>query len=349
MRSAIILLPVALIVGCSGQTEQSRFRDRQLDYQAAYIEPKLRIPGELSDKNVKELLRIPGEDQPKAGLYVGSFDAPRAEVAVRNINLATLRRYQIGDMHWLSVPEAPSIVWPELERFIRENKLLVNKIKNDGKFQSITTNSFRGINQHSGSRIIRHFEPRLGRVAIQLILKPGLRPLTSEIKLTSSIGKDFDVLLTGNVLDELKYHLGRRKNEGKAVSRALSLVEVNSRMKSRTTVEGIDELVIDANIPRVMAVVVDTIKNLGGAVEGVDLERGLLDISYVRKSTERRLQTMGLINKAIATTIENPVGNYQIQMTTTNGQLILKAVPISPAASVVGANELIQEFLERLY
>ena len=50
---------LAFIVGCSGQNQQAAIRDRQLDYQAAYVEPKLKVPDELSSERVNESLRIP--------------------------------------------------------------------------------------------------------------------------------------------------------------------------------------------------------------------------------------------------------------------------------------------------
>ena len=74
-----------------------------------------KVPEGLSDDRVNESLRIPGVDEPTAGLYGGSFEAPRAEAALRTLTLPTIRRYQLGDFHWLSIPEAPSAVWPELE------------------------------------------------------------------------------------------------------------------------------------------------------------------------------------------------------------------------------------------
>ena len=79
MKRAIILASLVTLVGCSGSNQQAAIRDRQLDYQAAYVEPKLKVPEGLSDDRVKESLRIPGVDEPTAGLYGGSFEAPRAE------------------------------------------------------------------------------------------------------------------------------------------------------------------------------------------------------------------------------------------------------------------------------
>ena len=123
MRRILLVVCISGLVGCSGSNQQAAIRDRQLDYQAAYVEPKLKVPEGLSDDRVNESLRIPGVDEPMAGLYGGSFEAPRAEAALRTLTLPTIRRYQLGDLHWLSIPEAPSAVWPELERFITENKL----------------------------------------------------------------------------------------------------------------------------------------------------------------------------------------------------------------------------------
>ena len=64
-------------------------------------------------------------NEPTAGLYGGSFEAPRADDFLRAQTLSVIRRHRIGEMRWLSIPEDPSAVWPELERFVSENKLTV--------------------------------------------------------------------------------------------------------------------------------------------------------------------------------------------------------------------------------
>lgn len=340
------MVTLLALVGCSS-SEQAAIRDRQLDYQAAYVEPKLEVPDELSDARVNESLVIPGVDEPTAGLYGGSFDAPRAEAAMRTLTLPTIRRYEIGDLHWLSIPESPSAVWPEMERFLVENKLTAVSTETVDGLQRLQSSVFQGVNTHSGSRIIRHFAPEVGEVALQFELQPGLRVGTSEVRLLPARG-DFDAVLTGRVLDELKYHLERREEEGKAVSRALLLLEVGNRMRV-DRVEGLDHMIIDASTPRVFGVTVDAVRDLGAAIDGGDLEKGLLNVRYVRKATERRLASMSALNRAIATTIEDPVGSYQIQMTSEDGSLKLSVVPTGQAASIGGANELIRELRERLY
>ena len=78
MRRILFIVCISGLVGCSGSNQQAAIRDRQLDYQAAYVEPKLKVPDGLSDDRVNESLRIPGVDEPTAGLYGGSFEAPRA-------------------------------------------------------------------------------------------------------------------------------------------------------------------------------------------------------------------------------------------------------------------------------
>jgi len=347
VRRIFFIVCISALVGCSGSNQQAAIRDRQLDYQAAYVEPKLKVPDGLSDDRVNESLRIPGVDEPTAGLYGGSFEAPRAEAALRTLTLPAIRRYELGDLHWLSIPEAPSAVWPELERFITENKLtVVESAQTDGT-QRVESSVFQGVNTHSGSRIIRHFAPEVGRVGLRFSLEAGLRVGTSEVRLEPSSGS-FDDVLTGRILDELKYHLERREDEGKAVSRALSLLEVGNQMTSRR-IEGMDELVVQADIPRVFGVTVDAVRDLGAAIDGGDLDKGLLNIRYARKVTERRLATMSALNRAIATTIEDPVGSYQVQMQPTDEGLVVKVVPTGAAASIGGANELIREFRERLY
>ena len=347
MKRVFSLVVISALVGCSGSNQQAAIRDRQLDYQAAYVEPRIKVPEGLSDDRVNESLRIPGIDEPTAGLYGGSFEAPRAEAALRTLTLPTIRRYQLGDLHWLSIPEAPSAVWPELERFITENKLTVMQSAQSQGIQKVESSVFQGVNTHSGSRIIRHFAPEVGPVALKFSLEPGLRIGTSEVRLEPASGT-FDDVLTGRIMDEFKYHLERREDEGKAVSRALSLLEVGNRMFSRR-VEGMDELVVTAEIPRVFGVTVDAVRDLGAAIDGGDLEKGLLNIRYVRKATERRLATMSALNRAVATMVEDPVGSYQVQMQKTDEGLVVKVVPTGAAASIGGANELIREFKERLY
>jgi uncharacterized lipoprotein len=347
VKRVFLVIVVSSLVGCSGSNQQAAIRDRNLDYQAAYVEPKLKVPEGLSDDRVNESLRIPGVDEPTAGLYGGSFEAPRAEAALRTLTLPTIRRYQLGELHWLSIPEAPSAVWPEVERFITENKLSVFYSTLDGGEQVFETDTFRGTTAHSGSRIIRHFPPELGSIVLRFSLRAGLRGGTSEVRMLIVAGKANEEYV-GRILDEFKYHLERREDEGKAVSRALSLLEVGNRMTSRR-VEGMDELVVQAEIPRVFGVTVDAVRDLGAAIDGGDLEKGLLNIRYVRKTTERRLATMSTLNRAIATTIEDPVGSYQVQMQKTDEGLTVKVVPTGAAGSIGGANELIREFRERLY
>jgi len=342
------VLLAALLAGCSGsEQQQAAIRDRQLDYQAAYVEPKLKVPDELSDQRINESLVIPGVDEPTAGLYGGSFEAPRADAALRTVSLPTIRRYEIGDLHWLSIPEPPSAVYPELRRFVEENKLSVVESSQAAGVQLVKSSIFQGTNAHSGSRIIRHFAPEVGEVALLLAVRPGLRVGTSEVQLVPASGQ-FDQVLTGRILDEFKYHLERREEEGRAVSRALSLIEVDTRMQSER-VEGMDQLQIDAPVARVFGVTVDAVRDLGAAIDGGDLEKGLLNIRYVRKVTERRLASMSALNRALATTIEDPVGVYQVQMSVEQGPLVLKVIPIGAAASIGGANELVRELKERLY
>jgi uncharacterized lipoprotein len=347
VKRVLSIVVISSLVGCSGSNQQAAIRDRQLDYQAAYIEPKLKVPEGLSDDRVNESLRIPGVNEPTAGLYGGSFEAPRAEAAVRTLTLPTIRRYQLGDLHWLSIPDASSAVWPELERFITENKLVVTRSAQSRGIQNVESSIFQGVNTHSGSRIIRYFAPEVGRVALRFSLEPGLRVGTSEVRLEPASGS-FDDVLTGRILDEFKYHLERREDEGKAVSRALSLLEVGNRMTSRR-VNGMDELIVQAEIPRVYGVAVDAVRDLGAAIDGGDLEKGLLNIRYVRKATESRLVTMSALNRAIATTIDDPVGSYQVQMQKTDQGLVVKVVPTGVAGSIGGANELVRELKERLY
>ena len=341
---AIVL---GFLAGCSGSNQQAAIRDRQLDYQAAYVEPKLTVPEGLSDERVNESLRIPGVNKPTAGLYGGSFEAPRADSSMRAQTLTVIRRHEVGEMRWLSIPEDPSVVWPELERFISENKLTVFYSRVEKGTQVLESNPFRGTEAHSGSRIIRHFSPDLGSIVLRFSLESGLRNSTSEVRIDIPAGR-VDSVYIDRILNEFKFHLEQRENRGRAVSRALSLVEIRDRMKLRR-VDGVDELFVQAPIARVFGVTVEAVKDIGATIDDGDLEQGLLNIRYVRKVTEQRLAAMSSLNRAIATTMEDPVGAYQIIMQRNTDGTVLKAIPTGSGASISGANELIREFRARLY
>ncbi len=347
MRKILLITGMILLMGCSGSDQQAAIRDRQLDYQAAYVEPKLKIPTVLSDDLVNESLRIPGVDETTAGLYGGSFEAPRSEAALRALTLPTIRRYRTGDLQWLSIPDEPSTVLPELERFIRDNKIKVVSSKQMSGVQILDSSVFRGAETNSGSRVIRHFLPELGDVSLRFFLRSGLRIDTSEIRLEPVNGA-FDQELTGRILDEFKYHLQRRSGQGSTVSRALSMIELTSRMEYRRMM-GIDELIIDAEVNRVYGVAIDAVRDLGAVVDGGDLEQGLIIIRYVQKETARRLASMSKVNRAIATAIEAPAGSYQIQIRSSAEGTTVKVIPTEAPASIGGANEIIREFRERLY
>ena len=347
MKKILLVTGMILLMGCSGSDQQAAIRDRQLDYQAAYVEPKLKIPTVLSDDLVNESLRIPGVDETTAGLYGGSFEAPRSEVALRTLTLPTIRRYRVGDLNWLSIPDEPSTVLPELERFIRENKIQIVSSKQMGGVKILDSSVFRGAETHSGSRVIRHFLPELGDVSLRFFVGPGLRIGTSEIRLEPANGA-FDQELTGRILDEFKYHLQRRGDQGSAVSRALSMIELASRMEYRR-IEGIDELIIDAEVDRVFGVTIDAVRDLGAVIDGGDLEQGLIIIRYVQKETARRLASMSAVNRAIATAIESSVGSYQVQIRSSAEGTTVNVIPTKAPASLGGANEIIREFRERLY
>ena len=114
-------------------------------------------------------------------------------------------------------------------------------------------------------------------------------------------------------------------------------------------IDGVDELFVQAPIPRVFGVTVEAVKDIGATIDDGDLEQGLLNIRYVRKVTEQRLAAMSSLNRAIATTMEDPVGAYQIIMQRNTDGTVLKAIPTGSGASISGANELIREFRDRLY
>jgi hypothetical protein len=76
--------------------------------------------------------------------------------------------------------------------------------------------------------------------------------------------------------------------------------------------------------------------------------RQIVEHRYVERQ-RARLASMSALNRAIATTIEDPVGAYQVQMSEADGGLTLKVVPTGQAASIGGANELVRELRERLY
>lgn len=347
MKGRYYVLFLGFLVGCSGPNQQAVIRDRQLDYQAAYVEPKLTVPEGLSGERVNESLRIPGVNEPTAGLYGGSFEAPRVDGAQLVLALPTIRLYKLGGIQWLSIPEPPSAIWPELESFILENKLTVFYSRVEKGTQVVESNPFRGTETYSGSRIIRHFSPDLGSIVLRFSLESGLRNSTSEVRIDIPAGRA-DNIYVDRILDEFKSYLEQRENRGRAVSRALSLAEIGNRMKLQR-IDDVDELIIQADIPRVFGVTIDAVKDIGATIDGGDLEQGLLNIRYIRKAAEQRLAAMSTLNRAIATMMEDPVGGYQIKMQGNMAGTVLNIIPTGPGASISGANELIREFRDRLY
>ncbi len=347
MRRVLPVIGLMTLMGCSGSNQQATIRDRQLDYQAAYVEPKLKVPDELSGDLVHETLLIPGVNERTAGLYGGSFEAPRSDAALRTLTLPAVRRYRIGDLQWLSIPDSPSIILPEIERFIIENKLKVSVSKRLNEFQIIESSQFTGIDKHSGSRVMRHFSPKIGLVNLRFLLGSGLRSGTSELQLEIQ-EEMFDGFMVARILDEFKYHLERRLDEGREVSQALSLIEESKRMRYRQ-VAGVDMLIVDAEVARVFGVAIDAFRDLGAVVDGSDLEKGLIVARYIQKSTERKLASMTPLNRVITSTIVESVGAYQVQIKSSFEGTIIKVNPTGGAASIRGANEIIRELRERLY
>lgn len=347
MKYWVIALSGATLAGCMSASQDAVIRDRQLDYQAAYVEPTLTVPDELSDQRITESLPIPGVEEPTAGLYGGSFRAPRADAVFRTVSLPAIRRYQVEDLQWLAVPDTPSAVYLEVRNFIESNQLQVVNSEQIPGMQAIESSAFTGMGLTNRESFTQNFPVELGELAVRFTVRPGLRANTSEVQVEPAIGF-FDRERAGQVLDAFQQFLEKNQDQPRAVSRALANIEVEPRMRLER-VESLDRLVIDASIPRVFVVVTDALRELGAAVDNGDLAQGQLNIRYVRKATERRLAAMSFINRALAASIDEPVGTYRVELATEGVGLRLSVVPVSGAASIGGANELVRALQERLY
>lgn len=339
MKAPFTILICSGLVACSSQPgQQAVIRDRLLDYQAAYVEPTLRVPEGLSDTRINEALPIPGIEEPTAGLYGGSFTAPRAETAARTIALPEARRYDVRGLQWLAVPQPIAVVWPQLEQFAVERQLVITETETTAlgqvlRTRILTPDVFATLNQPT---------------ALEFRVNQGLRKGTAEVQvegLTTPLSGE-----TANaILDDLKGFLDSTSETTRTVSSALAQLDQTSRMVM-TREEGIDQLTIGAPIERVFPVAADTLQDLRALIESGDLSAGTIRFRYVRKATEQRLQTMTFLNRAIATTIDDPVGQYELTVTPLSvNEVRLTITPISGSASIGGVNELIRELLGRLY
>lgn len=350
MKQQLIGLCVLGLVGCSGSDPESLIRDRQLDYQAAYVEPTLTVPDTLSDRRISETLVIPGVDEPAAGLYGGSFEAPRADSAMRVTERPTMRQYRVGEVQWLSIPEAPSAVYPELAQFLGLQGLAVATSEQVGTLQRVQSLPFENIDGAFNGLLGDGLGAEAGPVVLSLTVQTGLRAGTTEarVELTAADAPLSNGEAIESVLAALKAHLEGRSGGTRTVSRALNLLEVDQRMQL-IRVDGADQLVIAASRPRVFGVTVDALVDLRALVERNDRETGEINLKYVRKSTERRLAGLSFLNRALATSIEDPVGNYQVLIEAADAGVVVKVVPKGAAATIGGANELVRELRARLY
>ena len=337
MRTTVVVVTSLGLVACSGQpSQQALIRDRLLDYQAAYVEPTLRVPEALSDARIEEALPIPGIEEPTAGLYGGSFTAPRAETAARTIALPEARRYDVRGQQWLAIPQPIAVVWPTLERFASAELQVV------GVETTPTGQALQAV--VSPQRMTELTAP----TQVRFTVTQGLRPSTAELRVIATTGV-LSPLATNALLDTFLAFMAEQGDTTRVVSRALAQLDETSRMVV-TREEGIDQLTIAASIERVFPVAADILQDLRALIDSGDLSAGTIQFRYVRKATEQRLQTLTFLNRAIATTIEDPVGRYELTVTPTRvGEVTLEISPVSGAASIGGANELIRELLDRLY
>ena len=339
MKALIAILGCSVLVACSSQPgQQAVIRDRLLDYQAAYVEPTLRVPDGLSDARINEALPIPGIEEPTAGLYGGSFNAPRAETAARTIALPEARRYDVRGLQWLAIPKPIAVVWPQVEQFAVDRQIVIVSAETTSLGQRLRT----GIT--TPDLLPSLSEP----TALEFKVNQGLRMGTAEVRV-ESLNTPLPAETVNAILDALKEFLDRSVESTRTVSSALAQLDQVSRMVI-TREEGIDHLTIGAPIERVFPVAADILQDLRALIESGDLSAGTIQFQYVRKATEQRLQTMTFLNRAIATTIDDPVGQYQLAITPVSADEVrLDVLPISGSASIGGVNELIRELSGRLY
>lgn len=335
-------MALTLLTGCSQQgPQQGVIRDRLLDYQAAYVEPTLRVPEGLSDERIQESLPIPGIEEPTAGLYGGSFTAPRAEAAARTIALPAARRYDVRGLQWLAIPQPIASVWPRMERLLNEAGIQIVASQTTDSGQQLTTGLL-------GDGALRLGLPAAAASQVVISVNQGLRPGTAEIQVRDQANQ-WTADDRNAVLESIRVTLTESVETARIVSSALAQLDQISRMVM-TREQGVDHLVIGAPLERVFPVAADMLQDLRALIGSGDLSEGTIQFQYVRKATEQRLQSMTFLNRSIATTIEDPVGRYRLEMTrVADNEVKLAIVPVSGAASLGGVNELIRELLGRLY
>ncbi|MDB9862421.1 hypothetical protein OAC78_03480 [Litorivicinus sp.] len=340
-------MSLLVLTACSGSNpDKAALRDRQLDYQTATVDSKLKVPNDLSDERINEALLIPGSGQMNPGVYGGKFETPR--VGTTRVSARRIQHYQVSAMQWLSISDDPSTVYPEIERFLVQNGLKISKAEQFNGIQLIQLSPFEGITDRSESRVIRYFSPGTGSITLEFSLEPGLRTGTTEVRLNSIGEKQLDAFLISRILGEFKYYLESIENGARTVSSSILLLETGSRI-STLRIDGSNQLIIKAAIPRIYPVALDVLTDIGAEIISGDMNKGLLNIGYVDKATKLQLASMSLVNKAVLKVIDDGRAEYQLQMKETGDGVVLRVLSAGAGSSIIGVNELIAELQKRLF
>ena len=134
----------------------------------------------------------------------------------------------------------------------------------------------------------------------------------------------------------------------RTVSSSILLLETGPRT-STLRIDGSNQLIIKAAIPRVYPVALDVLTDIGAEIISGDMNKGLLNIGYVDKATKLQLASISLVNKAILKVIDDGRAEYQLQMEETGDGVVLRVLSAGAGSSIIGVNELIAELQKRLF
>lgn len=128
MSSALKWMPLVAVLALAGCARDGYFDDRETDYAAAKPSKPLMLPDTRNQQRYGNRMPVPES----AGSFasVGSdfrLAPPRALGVGSSMQPGTVARRQAGDKHWLVVGAEPAAVWGQMEGFVRQQGLSIQR------------------------------------------------------------------------------------------------------------------------------------------------------------------------------------------------------------------------------
>ncbi|WP_027967876.1 outer membrane protein assembly factor BamC [Halomonas halocynthiae] len=128
MSCALKWMPLVAALALAGCAREGYFDDRETDYAEAQLSKPLVLPETRDQRRYGNRMAVPES--------VGSFAAvgsdfrlspPRALGVGSSMKPGSVARRQAGDVHWLVVGAEPAAVWGQLDGFIRQQGMSIQR------------------------------------------------------------------------------------------------------------------------------------------------------------------------------------------------------------------------------